>query len=90
MSLARQLVAIAYFVEVGLLLVVVPWTGFLERNYFVQHYPIMKTLIGSGYVRGLITGFGLLNLCAGVLEFAGLFSDRHGDGGFLPGEWHEP
>jgi hypothetical protein len=80
MSVLRRLVAIAYFVEVGLLLFIVPWTGFLERNYFVTGSPVLRAVVVSGFVRGAISGIGLLNLWAGLWELVGLFTDRHGIG----------
>jgi hypothetical protein len=76
-TVISRLIAIAYFIEVGLLLLVVPWTNFLMRNYFVEGWPLMRTLLGLGAVKGLISGVGLLNLGAGLAEVVGLFTDRH-------------
>jgi hypothetical protein len=35
----RRLAYVALFLEVGLLLVVLPWSGFWDRNYFVSAAP---------------------------------------------------
>lgn len=78
MTVVSRLIAVAYFIEVGLLLIVVPWTNFLLRNYFVEGWPLMRTVLGLGAVKGLISGVGLLNLGAGLAELIGLFADRRG------------
>jgi hypothetical protein len=80
MTVLRRLVALAYFVEVGLLLVVVPWTGYLHHNYFVMASPWVRDVVGSGFVRGAITGVGVLNLWAGAAELVALFTGRHDAG----------
>jgi hypothetical protein len=76
MSVLRRLVAIAYFVEVGLLLLVAPWTGFMQRNYFVEAWPALRVVIGNGFVQGAVSGLGVINLWAGVSELVALFTDR--------------
>ena len=47
-----------YFVEVGLVLVVAPWTTFWDRNYFVESFPFLETILTSHVVRGGVTGVG--------------------------------
>jgi hypothetical protein len=80
MRVFRGLVATVYFVEVGLLLLVIPWSGYLQRNYFADLWPWMKILASNGFVKGMISGIGLINLGAGLLELVGLFTDRRGSG----------
>ena len=48
----KRLLLVAYFIEVGLLLVLVPWSPFWERNYFVTAYPAIHEIIRNNYVRG--------------------------------------
>ncbi len=79
MTVFRRLIAVAYFVEVGLLLLVVPWTGFLQRNYFVAAWPWLRPVVDNPYVGGAISGLGVLNLGAGLAELVGLFRRRHDD-----------
>jgi hypothetical protein len=76
MNVFRRLILIAYFVEVGLLLLVVPWTGFLQHNYFVEGWPVLRGLFGNGFVKGAMSGLGLVNLGAGLAELVALFQDR--------------
>jgi hypothetical protein len=67
---------VVFFVEVGLLLVVLPWSGFWERNYFAQLWPAVGAFVGNNFVRGAITGLGFVNLFAGIAEIARVFALR--------------
>ncbi len=66
----------AFFLEVGLLLVVLPWSGFWDGNYFGAAVPGVRALITNNYVRGAVTGLGVVNLFAGFADLAMLFSVR--------------
>lgn len=63
----------AFFIEVGLLLIVVPWSGFWERNYFAQAWPAFGALAMNNFARGAISGLGLVNLVAGFAELVPVF-----------------
>jgi len=84
MSVLRRLLYLAYFVEVGLLLLVVPWSPFWERNYFFQNWPSGDVLIGNNLVRGAVSGLGMINLWAAIAELGGLFGLRFRGGGPAP------
>lgn len=66
----------AYFLEVGLLLMVLPWSGFWERNYFAQAWPELIPFITNHFVRGGVTGLGIVNLVVGFSELAPVFAAR--------------
>ena len=66
----------AFFVEVGLLLIVLPWSGFWERNYFAQAWPAFGALVTNNFARGAISGLGLVNLVAGFSELVPVFAAR--------------
>jgi hypothetical protein len=74
--LFRRLVFVALFLEVGLLLVVLPWSGFWDRNYFGSALPGLRSIITNNFVRGAVSGLGLVNLVAGLAELTLLFGDR--------------
>jgi fucose permease len=59
-------------VEVGLLLTVLPWSAFWDRNYFVGMLPSLRFIFDSSYVRGATTGLGLVALGAGLAELHAL------------------
>jgi len=74
--LIRRFVYVAFFLEVGLLLVVLPWSTFWERNYFAEALPVLQPLLTNNFVRGAVTGLGLVNLVAGFADLSLLFSAR--------------
>jgi hypothetical protein len=72
----RRLLFVVFFIEVGLLLIVLPWSVFWERNYFVHAWPPLRGVLGDSFVRGAVSGLGFLNLFAGFAELAPVFSAR--------------
>ena len=72
----KRLLLVAYFIEVGLLLVLVPWSPFWERNYFVTAYPVIYQFIRNHYVRGAVSGLGVVNLLMGFQELASVLMAR--------------
>lgn len=59
-----------YFIEVGLVLIVAPWTTFWERNYFVEATPWLQMILTSHVVRGAVTGFGVISIGVAVVDAA--------------------
>lgn len=57
----------AYFLEAGLALLVVPWTVFWERNYFIAG-TLLEGVLGNHAVRGAISGVGMVCLAAALAE----------------------
>ena len=66
-----------FFVQVGLLLVVMPWwPAFWEHNYFALAWPPLRTFLTNNFVRGAVSGLGVVNLFAGFADLAYLFVPR--------------
>lgn len=72
----RRLLIIALLIELGLLLIVVPWSTYWERNYFAQMSPAIEGLVSNNYVRGAVTGLGAVNVLAALTELASLVRRR--------------
>ena len=68
----RRLIIIALFFEVGAVLAVVPWVPYWEHNYFIDARPFIEPIMMNPFVRGAISGLGLVNLYAGVAELGSL------------------
>jgi len=68
----------AYLIEAGLLLVVAPWTALWDRNFFARLVPWLGTWMASGFVRGGVTGIGLVTTVAGLRDLASSFVGRAG------------
>jgi hypothetical protein len=66
----RRLLIIAVLIELGLLLIVVPWSAYWERNYFAQISPLVEAVVTNNYVRGAITGLGAVNVLAALADLA--------------------
>lgn len=65
-----------FFIEVGLLLTVLPWSSFWARNYFVYAWPALEPVFASPFFRGGVSGIGLVNLVAGFGEMSAVFGAR--------------
>jgi hypothetical protein len=68
-----RLLLVGIFLEVGAVLLVVPWTGYWDRNYFASVLPLVHSFITNNFVRGAVSGLGVLNLLAGIVELTALF-----------------
>ena len=71
-----RLILIVFYVEVGLVLAVVPWSAYWERNYFAQMSPAVNALVTNNYIRGGVTGLGAVNLFAALADLAVLVRRR--------------
>ena len=57
----------------------IPWSAFWERNYFVEGSAALAVIFTSNYTRGAITGLGLVNVAAALAELADLFGSKSND-----------
>jgi hypothetical protein len=53
---------------VGVLLVILPWRPEWTDNYFLLGFPGLRALVASGFVRGVCSGLGVLNIWIGFWE----------------------
>jgi len=72
-----RLLLTVFFFEAGLVLVFLPWSSYWERNYFAQLLPWLQTFLVNDFVRGGVSGLGLVNVLAGVAEIWSFLSGRH-------------
>lgn len=66
------------------MLVLIPWSAFWERNYFVERSAAIAAIFTSNYTRGAVTGLGLINVWAALAELADLFGSRRSAGSEQP------
>lgn len=57
--------------EVGIFLLLVPWSVIWERNYFLQAYPGLSGIMLHPSFRGAVSGLGFANIYLGVGEALG-------------------
>ena len=74
----KRLMFVALSIEIGLVLLVIPWSAFWERNYFAQMFPPLQAVITNHFVRGAVSGIGLINLTVGLTELVSIFTGRAG------------
>jgi len=64
--------AVVVAIEVGLILLTLPWSPYWEHNYWIQHalgaHPGWGTMLLSPYLRGALSGLGLVNLWIAASE----------------------
>lgn len=52
----------------GMLLVILPWSPQWSDNHLLLESPTLQTVLTSGFVRGVCSGLGFLDLWAGFWE----------------------
>ena len=72
-----RLLMTVFFFEAGLVLIVLPWSGYWEHNYFAQLLPGMQVFLSNDFVRGAVSGLGIVNVLAGVAEIWSFLAGRH-------------
>jgi len=61
-------IRVAFFIELGMVLVVLPWTRGWTENHLLLAYPQVRFLLQNNFVRGLISGLGFLDMGFGISE----------------------
>ena len=59
---------VIFCIELGLLLAVLPWTRLWTDNDLLLSYPGLRTLAHNTFLRGCITGLGLIDVWLGIWE----------------------
>jgi hypothetical protein len=73
-----SILLIIFCLELGLFLLIYPWTDSWAANYFawigpIKLQPYWHQLWNNPYVRGAISGLGLLNIWVAVAEALRMF-----------------
>ena len=69
MQRAVRVLALLAWLELGLLLILLPWSAFWDRNYFLNRYPDLIVIALNPYVRGAISGLGILDAIMAIDAF---------------------
>ncbi len=60
------------------MLIVMPgWPAVWGHNYFALAWPPLRTFLTNNFVRGAVSGLGIVNLFAGFADLAYLFNARN-------------
>ena len=60
--------AIFFCFEIGLFLVIIPWSELWEGNYFLQYIPAFRPLILHSVFRAIVTFLGIVDIVIGFAE----------------------
>ncbi len=65
-----HIIYILYSLEVGILLLFLPWSSIWENNYLLYLYPKMRSVVSNPYLKGAVLGLGIVNILIGIQEIA--------------------
>lgn len=61
-------IKVVFYIELGMLLAILPWTRVWTDNSLIVSYPGFRAFLQHNFVRGLVTGVGLVDIWIGVWE----------------------
>jgi hypothetical protein len=53
---------------IGVMLMILPWRAEWTENHLLVPFPALRDFVGNGFVRGVCTGLGVLNVWIGFWE----------------------
>jgi hypothetical protein len=62
-------VLLLIWIELGFVLILVPWSEIWEVNYFLFQYPALGFLLKNPFFRGAVSGLGVLNVLLALQGF---------------------
>jgi len=62
------IVYVVFCIELGLALIALPWLPVWNNNRWLAHWPWFRHFSQLGFVRGAISGLGVLDLWLGLSE----------------------
>jgi hypothetical protein len=69
MTRLLRVVLLLLWLELGLMLILVPWSDMWDINYFLYQYPALGLIMKNPYLRGAISGLGLMNVLFALEAF---------------------
>jgi hypothetical protein len=69
MTRLLRVVLLLLWLELGLMLILVPWSDMWEINYFLYQYPALGLIMKNPYLRGAVSGLGLINVLFALEAF---------------------
>ncbi len=68
LQITLALLIVVVCLELGLFLLVFPWTDYWTSNYFATFIPQYFWVWDSAYFKGAVSGLGVVNLCICISE----------------------
>jgi hypothetical protein len=70
--MSPALFAAIYCLEAGVIFLVAPWTRLWTLHPLLHHSPHVALIADNPFVRGFVSGFGIVHLMIGVSELVRL------------------
>ena len=64
-----RVVLLLVWFELGVVLILLPWSSVWDINYFLYQYPALGFFIKNSYLRGMISGLGIMNVMFSLEAF---------------------
>lgn len=64
-----RVLIVLVWLELGLVLLLVPWSDFWEINYFLYQYPGFALFVKNAFFRGAVSGLGVMNIFMALEAF---------------------
>lgn len=62
-----------------MLLVITPWSRFWDRNYFTALWPSLALVMSNDFVKGAVSGIGVISVLAALGEIMALVTRSSDD-----------
>lgn len=69
-----------YCLEAGLFFAIVPWTRFWTFNPLFQNNLTVSLIAVNPFVRGFVSGFGVVHILIGIRDLLQLARERRSEG----------
>jgi hypothetical protein len=63
---------ILVWLELGMVLLLLPWRQIWENNYLLYRYPQFHPLVANPFFKGFVLGLGIANILIGINEIGQL------------------
>jgi hypothetical protein len=70
------IVYVLFCLTLGLLLIRLPWSDLWFQDGILARWPSVRNLLHHGFIRGAVSGLGLIDIWVGVMEIIN-YHDRH-------------
>ena len=64
-----RMVWLLLWFELGITLILLPWSDYWDVNYFLFQYPSLALILKNSYLRGMISGLGVINIMFALEAF---------------------
>lgn len=64
-----RVVIFLFWLELGMVLILVPWSDYWDMNYFLFQYPPLALFLKNAYLRGAVSGLGIMDVLLAVASF---------------------